>query len=120
EMRHRMADALEKEIVKNPHNQHLRKQLSSVNKAQISTLHSFCLSIVRQYAYLIDIDPGFRIANEGEISLLRDDILKEVLEEAYSADDEDEVNRIYRLADSFTSDRDDQEIELLIDKLYDT
>lgn len=120
EMRHRMADALEKEIVKNPHNQHLRKQLSLVNKAQISTLHSFCLSIVRQYAYLIDIDPGFRIANEGEISLLRDDILKEVLEEAYSADDEDEVNRIYRLVDSFTSDRDDQEIELLIDKLYDT
>lgn len=120
EMRHRMADALEKEIVKNPHNQHLRKQLSLVNKAQISTLHSFCLSIVKQYAYLIDIDPGFRIASEGEISLLRDDVLKEVLEEAYSAEDEKEVNRIYRLVDSFTSDRDDQEIEVLIDKLYDT
>lgn len=120
EMRHRLADALEKEIAKEPHNAHLRKQLSLVNKAQISTLHSFCLSIVRQYAYLLDIDPGFRIASEGEISLLRDDVLKEVLEEAYSAEDENKVNRIYRLVDSFTSDRDDQDIEVLIDQLYDT
>ncbi|KGR76426.1 helicase-exonuclease AddAB subunit AddA [Ureibacillus sinduriensis] len=120
EMRHRMAEALEKEIAKNPNNQHLRRQLSLVNKAQISTLHSFCLAIVRQYAYLIDIDPGFRIANEGESALLRDDVLAEVLEEAYDQKDEEKVNAVYRLVDSFTSDRDDQAIETLIDKLYDT
>ncbi|RHW39885.1 helicase-exonuclease AddAB subunit AddA [Lysinibacillus yapensis] len=120
EMRHRMAEALEKEIEKNPHSQHLRRQLSLVNKAQISTLHSFCLAIVRQYAYLIEIDPGFRIANEGESALLRDDVLAEVLEEAYDQEDEEKVNAVYRLVDSFTSDRDDQAIETLIDKLYDT
>ncbi|MFJ8234610.1 helicase-exonuclease AddAB subunit AddA [Ureibacillus sp. NPDC094379] len=118
EMRHRMAEALEKEIAKNPQNQHLRRQLSLVNKAQISTLHSFCLSIVKQYAYLIDIDPGFRIANEGESALLRDDVLAEVLEAAYDQEDEERVNAVYRLVDSFTSDRDDQAIEILIDKLY--
>lgn len=120
EMRHRMAEALEKEIAKDPHNQHLRRQLSLVNKAQISTLHSFCLSIVRQYAYLLNIDPGFRLANEGESSLLKDDVLAEVLEEAYGDKEESKVNAIYRLVDSFTSDRDDQEIETLIDKLYQT
>ncbi|HWL22657.1 MAG TPA: helicase-exonuclease AddAB subunit AddA [Ureibacillus sp.] len=120
EMRHRMAEALEKEIAKDPRDQHLRRQLSLVNKAQISTLHSFCLSIVRQYAYLIEIDPGFRIANEGESSLLKDDVLAEVLEEAYDNKDETKVNAVYRLVDSFTSDRDDQEIETLIDKLYQT
>ena len=120
EMRHRMAEALEKEIAKDPRNQHLRRQLSLVNKAQISTLHSFCLAIVRQYAYLIDIDPGFRIANEGESALLRDDVLAEVLEEAYDQDDEAKVNAVYRLVDSFTSDRDDQAIESLINKLYET
>lgn len=120
EMRHRMAEALEKEIAKDPRNAHLRRQLSLVNKAQISTLHSFCLAIVRQYAYLIDIDPGFRIANEGESALLRDDVLAEVLEEAYDNEDESKVNAVYRLVDSFTSDRDDQAIEMLIDKLYET
>ncbi|QCR31565.1 helicase-exonuclease AddAB subunit AddA [Lysinibacillus sp. SGAir0095] len=120
EMRHRMAEALEKEIAKDPRNQHLRRQLSLVNKAQISTLHSFCLAIVRQYAYLIEIDPGFRIANEGESALLRDDVLAQCLEEAYDQEDEAKVNAVYRLVDSFTSDRDDQAIETLINKLYDT
>lgn len=115
EMRHRMADALEKELSKNPQSKHLRKQLSLINKAQISTLHSFCLTIVRQYAYLLDIDPGFRIADETEAALLKDDTLAEVLEEAYNAEN---VEAIYRLVDSFTSDRDDQAIEVLIYKLY--
>ncbi|MBK3494876.1 helicase-exonuclease AddAB subunit AddA [Viridibacillus sp. YIM B01967] len=116
EMRHRMAEALEKEIANQPESKHLRRQLSLLNKAQISTLHSFCLNIVRQYAYLLDIDPGFRIANDTEAALLKDDTLAEVLEEAYNSD---QVDDVYRLVDSFTSDRDDQAIESLIDKLYD-
>ncbi|AHN20611.1 helicase-exonuclease AddAB subunit AddA [Lysinibacillus varians] len=120
EMRHRMAEALEKAIAANPTSSHLRRQLSLVNKAQISTLHSFCLAIVKQYAYLLDIDPGFRIANEAEIALLRDDILADVLESAYDTDDEARIHAIYQLVDSFTSDRDDQAIETLISKLYDT
>lgn len=120
EMRHRMAEALEKAIAENPTSNHLRRQLSLVNKAQISTLHSFCLAIVKQYAYMLDIDPGFRIANEAEVALLRDDILAEVLEDAYDSEDEAQIQAIYRLVDSFTSDRDDQAIETLISKLYDT
>ncbi|MGN4126549.1 helicase-exonuclease AddAB subunit AddA [Lysinibacillus sphaericus] len=120
EMRHRMAEALEKAIAENPTSQHLRRQLSLINKAQISTLHSFCLAIVKQYAYMLDIDPGFRIANEAEVALLRDDILADVLEAAYDVEDEAQVQAIYRLVDSFTSDRDDQAIETLMSKLYDT
>ncbi len=120
EMRHRMAEALEKAIAENPTSNHLRRQLSLVNKAQISTLHSFCLAIVKQYAYLLDIDPGFRIANEAEVALLRDDILADVLEAAYDSENEEQVQAIFRLVDSFTSDRDDQAIETLISKLYDT
>ncbi|WJY26066.1 helicase-exonuclease AddAB subunit AddA [Sporosarcina trichiuri] len=116
EMRHRMGAALEEEIARNPESAHLRKQLSLLNKAQISSLHSFCLTIVRQYAYLLDIDPGFRIADPTEAALLRDDTIEDVLEEAYSADNPE---AIYRLADSFTSDRNDQSLELLIDRLYD-
>jgi len=116
EMRHRMAEALEEAIVDNPVSVHLRRQLSLLNKAQISTLHSFCQNVVRQYAYLLDIDPGFRLADSTEAALLRDDTIGEVLEEAYGAENPEAM---YRLADSFTSDRDDQSIEKLIDRLYD-
>ncbi|WP_391209776.1 helicase-exonuclease AddAB subunit AddA [Psychrobacillus sp. L4] len=115
EMRHRMGEALEKAIALDPSSAHLRKQLSLLNKAQISTLHSFCLNIVRQYAYMLTIDPGFRIANETEAALMRDDILAEVLEEAYHVENPEPM---YRLSDSFTSDRDDQSIETMIEKLY--
>ncbi|MFX3673931.1 MAG: helicase-exonuclease AddAB subunit AddA [Paenisporosarcina sp.] len=115
EMRHRMAEALEREIIRNPTSSHLRRQLSLLNKAQISTLHSFCLSLVKQYAYVLDIDPGFRLANDAEAALLRDDVLVDVLEEAYRAENPE---AIYRLVDSFTTDRDDQAIEVVVDKLY--
>jgi ATP-dependent helicase/nuclease subunit A len=115
EMRHRMAEALEKELVKDPTSSHLRRQLSLLNKAQISTLHSFCLSIVKQYAYVLDLDPGFRLANEAEAALIRDDVLADVLETAYKADNPEEI---YRLVDSFTTDRDDQLIETLVEKLH--
>lgn len=116
EMRHRMAEALEEAIAQKPSSVHLRRQLNLLNKAQISTLHSFCLNVVRQYAYLLDIDPGFRLADTTEAALLRDDCIGEVLEAAYS---EENPEAMYRLADSFTSDRNDQSIETLIDRLYD-
>lgn len=116
EMRHRMSNALEKAVAENPDSTHLRKQLRLINKAQISTLHSFCLQVVKQYAYLLEIDPGFRIAGETEAALLRDDVLEAVLETAYEGEGADAV---YRLADSFTSDRSDQAMEVLLSKLYD-
>lgn len=116
EMRHRMASALEEAIVQDPSSVHLRRQLNLLNKAQISSLHSFCLQVVRQYSYVLDIDPGFRIADATEAAILRDDTIALVLEDAYSQPDPE---AIYRLSDSFTADRNDQAIETLIDKLYD-
>ena len=116
EMRHRMAGALEEAIADNPSSAHLRRQLNLLNKAQISSLHSFCLQVVRHYSYVLDIDPGFRIADATEAAILRDDTVALVLEDAYGQADPE---AIYRLSDSFTADRNDQAIETLIDKLYD-
>ena len=116
EMRHRMSNALEKAVADNPDSNHLRKQLRLINKAQISTLHSFCLQVVKQSAYLLEIDPGFRIAGDTEAALLRDDVLEAVLETAYEGEG---AEAVYRLADSFTSDRSDQAMEVLLSKLYD-
>ncbi len=115
EMRHRMREALERAIAADPESAHLRKQLNLLNKAQISTLHSFCLNIVRQYSYMLSIDPGFRIADETEAALMRDDVLADILEEAYQLENPEPM---YLLSDSFTSDRDDQSIEVMIEKLY--
>lgn len=121
EMRNRMAEALEKAIANDPENEFLRLQLNLINKAQISTLHSFCLSICREYAYLIDLDPGFRLASPDEAALLQDDVLMEVLEKAYSGElQEFTQEEMYKLVDAFSSDRNDQAIEKILQKMYET
>lgn len=116
EMRHRIGEALEKEINSNPTSAHLRKQLSLLNKASISTLHSFCLEVIRKYYYLIDIDPGFRIADETEAQLLRDEVLDELFEEEYGKSDNE---AFFSLVDTFTNDRSDDALQDIIRELYD-
>ncbi|KRE90363.1 ATP-dependent helicase [Paenibacillus sp. Soil766] len=117
EMKHRIREALEKELMKQPHSQHLRKQLALMGKASITTLHSFCLEVVQRYFSLIKLDPGFRIANETEADLLRQDLLGEMLEEYYAASDENSA--FWKLVDSFSGERNDNAIMQLIQKLYD-
>ena len=64
-----------------PENEHLKRQATLIHNAQITTIHSFCLSVIRDHFHAIDIDPGFRIGEEGELKLLRHDVLEDMLEE---------------------------------------
>jgi len=116
EMRHRIGEALEKAINNDPSSRHLRKQLSLLNKASISTLHSFCMEVIRKYYYLIDIDPGFRIADDTEAQLMRDEVMDELFEEEYGKKDNDPF---FRLVDSFTSDRSDSALMDIVRDIYD-
>ncbi|WP_141433156.1 helicase-exonuclease AddAB subunit AddA [Bacillus sp. 03113] len=116
EMRHRIGEALEKAIKENPSSQHLRKQLTLLNRASISTLHSFCLEVIRKYYYLIDIDPGFRIADATEAQLLRDEAMDEIFEEEYGKEGN---GRFFDLVDTFTNDRSDVALQDIVQKLYD-
>ncbi|WP_062105312.1 helicase-exonuclease AddAB subunit AddA [Bacillus niameyensis] len=116
EMRHRIGEALEKAISHDPLSSHLRRQLGLLNSAAISTLHSFCLNVVRKYYYLVDIDPGFRIADQTESDLLRDEVLDDLFEAQYGLE---ENERFFRLVDTFTNDRSDLALQELVLKLYD-
>lgn len=115
EMRHRIADALEEAIKKDPSSQHLRRQLSLMNRASISTLHSFCLEVIRKYYYEIEIDPGFRIADSTEAELLKDEMLDELFEEHYGVENNESF---FRLVDAFSSDRNDIELQNIIRTLH--
>lgn len=115
EMRHRIADALESAIKKDPSSQHLRRQLSLINRASISTLHSFCLETIRKYYYEIDIDPGFRIADSTEAELLKDEVLDDLFEEHYGNEGNEPF---FRLVDAFSSDRNDIELQGIVRSLH--
>ncbi|SEB40972.1 helicase-exonuclease AddAB subunit AddA [Paenibacillus sp. GP183] len=117
EMKHRIREAFEKELTRQPKSHHLRKQLAMMGRASITTLHSFCLEVIQRYFSLIRLDPGFRIANETEAELLRQDLLEELLEEYYAGSEAE--SSFWRLVDSFSGDRSDDALMLLVQKLYD-
>lgn len=117
EMRNRVGDALEKALEENPASLHLKKQLSLLQRASISTLHAFCLDVVKQYAYLLDIDPAFRIANNMEAELIKQEVLDDLFESWYGTDAE-EQEAFFQVVDRFSSDRSDADVETLILQLY--
>ena len=87
EMRERIGKALEKALAKDPGNLHLQTQVTLLHNAQISTIHSFGLHIIRNHFYQIGLDPAFRIGDEREILMLKDDVVEQVLNEAYEVAD---------------------------------
>jgi ATP-dependent helicase/nuclease subunit A len=115
EMKKRIGEALEKTLKQRPGSLYLRKQLSLVNRANISTLHSFCMDVVRRYYYQIDIDPSFRILDDTERVLLQEQVLEEIFEEEYS---DDSNQQFFSLVDRYSSDRGDDELQKLILDLY--
>ena len=115
EMKERIANAINKALEEDPDNEHLKRQAALIYTAKITTIHSFCLSVIRDYFHTIDLDPGFRIAEEGELKLLKQDVMQELLENKYQEGEQD----FLRFVETFATGRDDKELEELIEKLYD-
>lgn len=114
EMKDRIRIAIEKRIEECPDSEHLKQQATLIHHAQITTIHSFCLSVIRDYFHVINLDPGFRIGEEGELKLLRRDVLEEMLEERYAAGEAEYLDFIM----AYGGGRDDKKIEDLILKIY--
>lgn len=89
EMRERISAAIEKALEEKEADEHLERQLTLLHNAQITTIDSFCLYVVRNHFYEIDIEPNFRIGDEGELKLLREDVLKQVLDAHYENPDKE-------------------------------
>ncbi|MBQ9887236.1 MAG: UvrD-helicase domain-containing protein [Lachnospiraceae bacterium] len=113
QMKERIGAALEKRLNDEPENVHLQRQLTLLNHAKITTIHSFCLYLVRNYFDRLDIDPDFRIADEGEIKLLRADVMQKLLEESFENAEPDFVEFV----ESYAAGRDDNVLEEYLDRL---
>lgn len=114
EMRDRLMAALEKQLEMDPDNEHLQRQQTLIHNAQITTIDGFCSYVIRNYFHMIDLDPGFRIGNEGEIRLLKQDVAKEVLEAEYAKRTEE----FDRFIEVFATGKTDEGILDLVQNLY--
>ncbi len=89
QMKQRLLQKIQVYLQEHPSDERMQRQENLLHNAQITTIDSFCLFILRNHFHRIDIDPGFRIADSGEESLLEQEVLERVLEEAYQTGDED-------------------------------
>ncbi len=110
EMRERIGEAIIKALEKNPENKNLERQLSLLNRSSITTIHSFCLEIIRNNFQEIGLDPGFRITDETERAILREEACEEALEESYLGENSDFIS----LVDSYGGKKDDKKLAELV------
>ena len=113
EMRERILDAIYKKIEENPEDIHMQRQITLLNKASICTIHSFCLDVIRNYFYEINIPANFQIGSSAEMELLKQETLEELLEEKYIKKDEN----FLKLIDTYASYRGDENLKDLILKI---
>ena len=114
EMRERILEAIYKKIEKEPENTNLQRQILLLNKASISTIHAFCLDVIKNNFYQTDISPNFRLANTPEIELLKMEIIEEIFDKLYEEKNQEFIN----LVNIYGGYRDDEDLKDVILKIY--
>ena len=114
EMRERVGDAIGKALDNNPENTHLQNQLILLNKASITTIHSFCLEVIKSNFHKINLDPNFRIGDTTECNILKSEALEDVFEELYKERNQGFLN----LVESYAEKRGDNELQNIILSIY--
>lgn len=118
EMRERIGKAISEKLYKNPNSKTIQRQFALLNKAKITTIHSFCLDVIKNNFHYIDIDPDFRVGDETEMVLLKSETLDELFEEKYLEVQKNGDSTFLRLLESYCNNRDDSALFETVMSLY--
>ena len=113
-MREKILEAIYKKIEENPEDENLQKQVILLNKASISTIHSFCLDAIKNNFYEIDVSANTRIADDSEILLLQQEVIDDLFEEKYEKEDANFI----KLIKTYTKYNQDETLKDLILRVY--
>ena len=114
EMRERILEAIYEKLEKEPDDEHLKKQIVLLGKANISTIHAFCLDVIKNNFYQIDVTPNFRIGDTSEIELIKQEAIEELFESFY----EEKNAEFIRLLDIYEGYSNDDTLKGMILKIY--
>ncbi len=130
EMRGRITEAINRKCEEEPDNERMKRQQVLIHNAKITTIDSFCSFVVRNHFGEIDLDPDFRMADEGELRLLEQDVLDEVFEAYYvqameeagdasgqECDGKENASEFIRLIDSCSGSKNDQEVRDMVSRI---
>lgn len=114
EMRQRLMDAIYKKIDENPNDDNLQRQLMLINKANISTIHSFCLNVIRNNFFEIGISNNFRVADSTEIEIMKQEVIEDIFDNEYESQNED----FTKILEKYATYNDDAKLKELILRIY--
>nr|MCR4595649.1 UvrD-helicase domain-containing protein [Lachnospiraceae bacterium] len=114
QMKDKIRDELASRLEQNPDDANLQRQATLIHNARITTIDSFCQYVLRNSFAEIDVDPGFRIAEPGENTLLEADVLDQLIEERYGSGDED----FLYMADHLATGASDHSVAEAVSVLY--
>ena len=114
EMRARIMDAIYKYLEEKPEDEHMQKQTILMGKSNICTIHSFCLDVIKNNFYEISISPNFRIGDQTEIELLKQEVLEDMFEEKYIEENKEFLD----LINTYTNYRGDEPLKEIILKIH--
>lgn len=115
EMKERIRSRLQEKLSEDSSRAELIREAGSIQNASISTIDSFCMRLIRENYALLGLDPSFRIAEEGELELLRNDTYAALFEEQCESSDPD----FLEFADAFSTGHAAGGLDELVFKLYD-
>ena len=114
QMREKILDAIYKKLEEEPGNSHLQKQIVLMNKASISTIHAFCLEVIRNHFYEIGVSPNFRMGDTSELELLKQEVIDDLFDEKYENKDKEFAD----LIETYTTYRGDENLKELIFRIH--
>ncbi len=110
EMKQRLLDAIYKKIDENPNDEYLQKQILLLNRAHISTIHSFCLDVIRNNFFEIGMPANFRVADSSEIEIMKQEVIEDIFEKKYEENNEE----FLKLLELYTTYRDDEPLKNIV------
>ena len=115
EMKNRISSKLSEMILKNPKNSNLYRQQMLLKSAKVGTIDSFCLNLVKENFFSLNISPNFKIAEETEIKIIKSKAAETTLNYFYEKNNKDFLN----LVNLLTNEKNDNELTKIIDQIYD-
>ena len=114
-MRERITKSIEEALKKDPQNTHLQRQSALIHNAQITTIDSFCLQLIRNHFHIIGLEPDFRVADPGELHLMKEEVFTKVIDRFY----EEQDDAFLRFSENYSSGKNDDAIKEMVLALFD-
>ncbi len=116
EMKQKLLEAIYKKIDENPSDEHLQKQILLLNRAHISTIHSFCLDVIRNNFFEIGMPANFRVGDSAEIEIMKQEVMEDIFEKKYEENNEE----FLKLLELYTKYSDDEPLKIIILKIFES